>query len=92
MEIIPLGTTQVQYDGVLDDKKFYNFIKDTLQSSGYKVMENAFVQFAGGNYHIEWTAKKLVDDYMAFRMILHIDYRGLTETSAMQAGKPVESR
>ncbi len=90
MEVIPLGITTVQYEGIIDDQKFYNFVKDTLQGMGYKVTENAYVQFAGGNYAIDWSAKKLVDDYMAYRMNVKLDYRGLNETSAVKDGKPVK--
>lgn len=90
MEVIPLGTTVVQYEGVMDDQKTYNFIKDTLQGLGYKVVENSYAQFAGGNYSIEWTAKRLLDDYMAYRMVLKIDYRGVSEANAMKEGKQVK--
>ncbi len=89
MEIVPVGTTNIQYEGVFDDQKFYNFAKDSLQSNGYKVSENKYVQF-GPNYHIEWSANKLIDDYMAYRIKFVLDYRNMTETSAMKDGKPVK--
>ncbi len=89
MEVIPLGTTTVQYEGVMDDQRTYTFMKDTLRGLGYKVTENSYVQF-GPNYAIEWTAKRLIDDYMAYRMVIKLDYRGLTEANAMKDGKQVK--
>ncbi len=90
MEIIPLGITVVQYDGIMDDQQSYNFIKTTLQGLGYKVTENSYVQFAGSNYAIEWTAKRMVDDYMAYRLTIKLDYRGINEASAMKDGKQIK--
>jgi hypothetical protein len=90
METIPMGTTTVQYEGVLDDQKFYNFFRDALKGLGYKAVETSFVQFAGGNYTIDWNAKRLIDDYMAYKMAIRINYRGLTESAAVQNGKQVK--
>ena len=47
MEIIPMGNTTVQYQGVIDDQKFYNFLRDLLVSAGYSVKETNYVQFSG---------------------------------------------
>lgn len=89
MEVIPLGVTTIQYDGPLDDQKTYNFIKDTLTGLGYHVTESSYVQFSR-NYAIDWSATKLIDDYMAYRLTLKIDYRGLNEATAMKDGKQVK--
>ncbi len=90
METISVGTTVVQYSGVMDDQSIYNFVKSTLEGLGYKVTENSYVQFGGGNYAINWTAKKLLDDYMAYRITVKLDYRGLSESTAVQEGKQVK--
>lgn len=89
MEVIPVGSTTIQYDGVLDDQKFYNFLKDTLKGLGYSVTEGSYVQFSN-NYAIEWSATKLVDDYMAYRLTLKIDFRGIKKGSSVKDGKQVE--
>ncbi|MCL4406478.1 MAG: hypothetical protein M1573_01345 [Candidatus Parvarchaeota archaeon] len=90
MEVLPIGTKQIQYQGVLDDQKFYNFFKDTLEGLGYSVVENSYVQFGGNNFNIKWTARKVVDDYMAYRLTIIIDYLGLTDANAVSDGKPVK--
>jgi hypothetical protein len=90
MEVVPVGTTNIQYEGALDDQKVYDFIKDTLQGRGYKVSEDSYVQFGGKNYSIDWTAMKLVDDYMAYRLRVKLDYRGLSEAPAMKDGKQIK--
>ncbi|MCL4399117.1 hypothetical protein M1293_01210 [Candidatus Parvarchaeota archaeon] len=92
MEIIPVGTTSVQYQGLMDDQNFYNFMKDTLQGIGYKVNETSYIQFAGQNYAITWVAKKFIDDYMAYRITIKLDYRGLTETTATKDGKQIKMK
>ncbi len=90
MEIIPLGVTVVQYQGTMDDQQTYNFVKTTLQGLGYKVAENSYIQFAGGNYAIEWTAKRMIDDYMAYRLTIKLDYRNISEAAAVKDGKQVK--
>ena len=90
MEVVPVGNTVVQYEGIIDDSGSYNFIKTTLQGLGYKVAENSYAQFGGGNYAIDWTANKLVDDYMAYRLAIKLDYRGLNEGAAMKDGKQIK--
>jgi hypothetical protein len=90
MEVVPVGNTVVQYEGIIDDSGSYNFIKTTLQGLGYKVAENSYAQFGGGNYAIDWTANKLVDDYMAYRLAIKLDYRGLNEGTAMKDGKQIK--
>ena len=92
MEIVPVGTTSVQYQGLMDDQNFYNFVKDTLQGMGYKVNETSYIQFAGQNYTITWVAKKFIDDYMAYRITIKLDYRGLTETTATKDGKQIKMK
>ena len=92
MEVIPLGTTAFQYQGLLDDQQFYNFLKDTLKGYGYDLTETSYIQFAGANYVIRWDAKKVVDDYMAYRITIDLNYRGITETTAMKDGKSVKAK
>ncbi len=92
METISIGVTVVQYAGVMDEQNTYNFIKDTLKGLGYNVTENSYIHFGGTNYAISWTAKKLLDDYMAYRITLKLDYRGLAESTAIQGGKQVKIR
>ncbi len=92
MEVIPLGTTAIQHQGLLDDQAFYNFLKETLESYGYAVTETSYIQFAGANYVIKWDAKKVIDDYMAYRIAIDLNYRGITETTAMKEGKPVKAK
>ncbi|MCL5016747.1 MAG: hypothetical protein M1441_01225 [Candidatus Parvarchaeota archaeon] len=90
MEVVPIGTNSIQYEGVLDDQKFYNFFKDTLEGLGYSVVETSYVQFAGNNYSIKWAARKVIDDYMAYRLNISLDYRNLNEASGVRDGKPVK--
>ncbi|MCL5009608.1 MAG: hypothetical protein M1433_01330 [Candidatus Parvarchaeota archaeon] len=90
METISVSTNVVQYAGVMDSQDTYNFIKDTLTGMGYRVSETSFVQFGGNNYAITWVAKKLLDDYMAYKMTIKLDYRSLSESTAIQNGKQVK--
>ncbi|MCL4398611.1 MAG: hypothetical protein M1322_00320 [Candidatus Parvarchaeota archaeon] len=92
MEIIPMGNTAVQYEGVLDDQKFYNFLRDLLVSAGYSVKETNYIQFSGANYVIKWTALKVIDDYMAYRITVNLDYRNIQETMAVKEGKQVKAK
>jgi hypothetical protein len=92
MEIIPMGNTTVQYQGIIDDQKFYNFLRDLLVSAGYSVKETNYVQFSGANYVIKWIAMKVIDDYMAYRITVNLDYRNLQETMAMKEGKQVKAK
>ena len=89
MEVIPVGSTTIQYDGILDDQKFYNFLKDTLKGLGYNVIEGSYIQFSN-NYVIDWSATKLIDDYMAYRLTLKIDFRGIKKGAGVKEGKQVE--
>lgn len=90
MEVIPVGTSSLQYEGTFDDAAFYNFSKDTFQNAGYSVKESRHIQFAGPNYHIEWFATKAIDDYMAYRIKVILDFRNVTETSVIKDGKPAK--
>ncbi|MCL4361867.1 MAG: hypothetical protein QXD02_01235 [Candidatus Parvarchaeum sp.] len=92
MEIIPMGNTTVQYEGVLDDQKFYNFLRDLLVSAGYSVKETNYIQFSGANYVIKWVAMKVIDDYMAYRITVNLDYRNIQETMAVKDGKQVKAK
>ncbi|MCL4397085.1 hypothetical protein M1494_01940 [Candidatus Parvarchaeota archaeon] len=92
MEIIPMGTTTVQYEGVLDDQKFYNFLRGLLVSAGYSVKETSYIQFSGANYVIKWIAMKVIDDYMAYRITVNLDYRNIQETMAVKDGKQVKAK
>ncbi|MEM0143828.1 MAG: hypothetical protein QXL94_07805 [Candidatus Parvarchaeum sp.] len=92
MEIIPMGSTTVHYEGVVDDQKFYNFLRDLLVSSGYSVKETNYIQFSGANYVIKWTAMKVIDDYMAYRISVNLDYRNIQETMAVKEGKQVKAK
>jgi hypothetical protein len=92
MEIIPMGNTTVQYEGTLDDQKFYNFLRDLLVSAGYSVKETNYIQFSGANYVIKWTATKVIDDYMAYRINVNLDYRNIQETVALKEGKQVKAK
>ena len=92
MEIIPMGTTTVQYEGVLDDQKFYNFLRGLLVSAGYSVKETSYIQFSGANYVIKWIAMKVIDDYMAYRITVNLDYRNIQETMAVKDGKKVKAK
>ena len=87
-----MGTTTVQYEGVLDDQKFYNFLRDLLVSAGYSVKETSYVQFSGPNYVIKWIATKVIDDYMAYRITVNLDYRNIQETMAVKDGKQVKAK
>jgi hypothetical protein len=90
MEVVPLGTTTVQYEGVLDEQQIYNFLKDTLQGLGYKVTETSYAQFGVTNHAIEWIASRYIDDYMCYRLTIKLDFRGITEGMAMKDGKQVK--
>ncbi len=92
MEIIPMGNTTVQYEGILDDQKFYNFLKDLFISAGYSVKETNYVQFSGANYVIKWIAMKVIDDYMAYRITVNLDYRNIQEIMATKDGKQVKAK
>ncbi|MCL5420735.1 MAG: hypothetical protein M1284_03225, partial [Candidatus Parvarchaeota archaeon] len=92
MEIIPMGSTKVQYQGVLDDQKFYNFLRDVLVSAGYAVKETNYIQFSGANYVIKWVATKVIDDYMAYRIKVNLDYRNIQETMAVKDGNQVKTK
>jgi hypothetical protein len=92
MEIIPMGNTTVQYEGVLDDQKFYNFLRGLLISAGYSVKETNYIQFSGANYVIKWIATKVIDDYMAYRITVNLDYRNIQETMAVKDGKQVKAK
>jgi hypothetical protein len=92
MEIMPMGTTAVQYEGVLDDQKFYNFLRGLFVSAGYSVKETNYVQFSGANYVIKWIATKVIDDYMAYRISVNLDYRNIQETMAVKDGKQVKAK
>ncbi len=92
MEIIPMGNTTVQYEGILDDQKFYNFLRDLLVSAGYSVKETNYIQFSGANYVIKWVAMKVIDDYMAYRITVNLDYRNIQETMAVKDGKQVKAK
>jgi hypothetical protein len=92
MEIIPMGSTKVQYQGVLDDQKFYNFLRDVLVSAGYAVKETNYIQFSGANYVIKWVAMKVIDDYMAYRIKVNLDYRNIQETMAVKDGNQVKTK
>ncbi|MCW1293950.1 MAG: hypothetical protein OH316_01215 [Candidatus Parvarchaeota archaeon] len=92
MEIIPVGSTSFQHEGSLDDQKFYIFAKESLKKEGYNVVETSYVQFGGNNYHIEWLAQKALDDYMAYRINMIIDFANITESSAMKEGKPIKAK
>ncbi|MBE5728341.1 hypothetical protein IHE51_00590 [Candidatus Parvarchaeota archaeon] len=92
MEIIPVGSTSFQHEGSLDDQKFYSFAKETLKKEGYNVVETSYVQFGGNNYHIEWLAQKALDDYMAYRINVVLDFSNITETSVMKEGKPIKAK
>ena len=85
-----MGTTTVQYEGVLDDQKFYNFLRDLLVSTGYSVKETSYIQFSGLNYVIKWIAMKVIDDYMAYRITVNLDYRNIQETMAVKDGKQLK--
>lgn len=87
-----MGNTAVQYEGVLDDQKFYNFLRDLLVSAGYSVKETNYIQFSGANYVIKWTALKVIDDYMAYRITVNLDYRNIQETMAVKEGKQVKAK
>ena len=92
MEIMPMGTTAVQYEGVLDDQKFYNFLRGLFVSAGYSVKETNYVEFSGANYVIKWIATKVIDDYMAYRISVNLDYRNIQETMAVKDGKQVKAK
>ena len=87
-----MGTTAVQYEGVLDDQKFYNFLRGLFVSAGYSVKETNYVQFSGANYVIKWIATKVIDDYMAYRISVNLDYRNIQETMAVKDGKQVKAK
>lgn len=87
-----MGTTTVQYEGVLDDQKFYNFLRGLLVSAGYSVKETSYIQFSGANYVIKWIAMKVIDDYMAYRITVNLDYRNIQETMAVKDGKQVKAK
>lgn len=87
-----MGNTTVQYEGVLDDQKFYNFLRDLLVSAGYSVKETNYIQFSGANYVIKWVAMKVIDDYMAYRITVNLDYRNIQETMAVKDGKQVKAK
>lgn len=89
---MPMGTTAVQYEGVLDDQKFYNFLRGLFVSAGYSVKETNYVQFSGANYVIKWIATKVIDDYMAYRISVNLDYRNIQETMAVKDGKQVKAK
>ncbi|MGC8516617.1 MAG: hypothetical protein ACP5MT_01845 [Candidatus Acidifodinimicrobium sp.] len=92
MEIIPVGSTSFQHEGSLDDQKFYSFAKETLKKEGYRVVETSYVQFGGNNYHIEWLAQKALDDYMAYRINVVLDFSNITEASAIKEGKQIKTK
>ena len=92
MEILPMGNTAVQYEGVLDDQKFYNFLRNLLVSTGYSVKETNYIQFSGANYVIKWVATKVIDDYMAYRITVNLDYRNIQETMVVKEGKQVKAK
>ncbi len=87
-----MGNTTIQYEGVLDDQKFYNFLRDLFVSAGYSVKEINYIQFSGANYVIKWAATKVIDDYMAYRITVNLDYRNITETMAVKDGKQVKAK
>ncbi len=87
-----MGSTKVQYQGVLDDQKFYNFLRDVLVSAGYAVKETNYIQFSGANYVIKWVATKVIDDYMAYRIKVNLDYRNIQETMAVKDGNQVKTK
>ena len=87
-----MGNTTVQYEGILDDQKFYNFLRDLLVSAGYSVKETNYIQFSGANYVIKWVAMKVIDDYMAYRITVNLDYRNIQETMAVKDGKQVKAK
>ena len=87
-----MGSTKVQYQGVLDDQKFYNFLRDVLVSAGYAVKETNYIQFSGANYVIKWVAMKVIDDYMAYRIKVNLDYRNIQETMAVKDGNQVKTK
>ena len=87
-----MGNTTVQYEGVIDDQKFYNFLRNLFISAGYSVKETNYIQFSGANYVIKWLAMKVIDDYMAYRITVNLDYRHLEEVMAVKEGKQVKTK
>ncbi len=87
-----MGNTTIQYEGILDEQKFYNFLREVFTSTGYSVRETNYIQFSGPNYVIKWIAMKVIDDYMAYRITVNLDYRNIQETMAVKDGKQVKAK
>ncbi|MDP8013036.1 MAG: hypothetical protein RAK22_02955 [Nanoarchaeota archaeon] len=92
MEVVPVGSLKFKNEGVINDQKFYVTAQDILKDQGFSVMETAYIQFGGGNYHVEWVATKIIDDYMSYRINIVLEFTGLADATITKGGQQIKVR
>lgn len=92
MEVNKIGSFEIKYEGIFDDQKFYALAQDIIKGEGFSLMETSYIQFGGNNYHIEWVASKIIDDYMSYRLNISLEFTNLNDTTIVRDGKQIKAR